>query len=327
MFNIIHYFRYKTKRLFSKHGEKTTNTVVKYDYKSNLYISNFKAFLKQRILSRVIHEDAKTFRTLYYMLGLSKNSKYTDITLKLTDYLSVQCVRIIVKLTEYKNVYALKENLMTDEIELPSFILDLVRGINCNYRIRPIIGSNSALCCKKVTITNDLSEDDKIGLEYIKVELLMVNKIFKLLNLDDIVKISNFEELYHSNDYDFSFYTRDLNKKGQIAVILGDNNSDEHTVAALLLRNEITNTEGLYQESDEYILDSNEALEILRTGNVAFSETQNYDEIKESFVVSEINSKLTKFGNVNIETSNIINPIQTKTGGVTEMNNEIVGED
>jgi hypothetical protein len=326
MHNLIDLFDYKTKKVFSTAEEITKNKLITYDISYDLKLKHFQNFYSQRVRSAIIKADPRVLTDIRYTLGLSRRTKNSDIATKLIDYLSVNTIRQIFALTQFKNDNDLKNFLMYDNIKVSTLVVDLVRAINCNYRIRPLMDSNSALFCNKIIIKNDLDPKEFINLEHLVFDLININAIVEKLELFKFVEITNYEELYHSNDFDFSFYCNISSDNQNYSIVLGEGCGDEHTIAALLLCNKVTNSDNLKQKSDIFSLTHNDILALLKTGETDVSTYSNTNEVKQEFTIAIIESKYTTFNNKTAKVAPIYSNTSNRNIGDAIMANDKVDD-
>jgi hypothetical protein len=256
--------------------------------------------------------DRRNLSDIKYQLGLPTRVDTQVMSAKIVQFLAEETIKQIITLTKFSTAHNLVEYIYTDSLEVTAFILDIVRTINANYKVRRIPGSGSFLHCKKLTINHDLDESLIDELRFIKSSNLKFNNVITKLGLDKVINVEDFKTLYHSNDYDFSSYTSFSNKEDQvIKFVMGEGCDDRHAIMSMLLLNKITNSENLFQKSDEYSLLNSDVLDILKTGDAINDNMLDISDLKEEFIITQVESKFTDFSN----RETILSPVNSKFEG------------
>lgn len=301
MQNLLKESEYSTRSLIGDYRQQTQNKIAEYDIDVVLNSKYFKNYLKQRVNAQIIQCDYYKLRSIKTLLGLSTRSKASDVAIKVTDTLAEWYVQTIFALTSEKNGNNLMNELGTDSFQIPNLILDCVRMINCNYRIRRIKGTESVLRAKNLNI--EAIGVDKLELDDVYINLINLVEVIRELNLDDITEINDYRELYKGNDYDLCINVKVQEDNKSIRFITGNGHCDEYTIMGLLVQTYVKNTNGFVMDTILFETTIEDGLSILKTGRPIFSSIDNIDIVEDEYVMAEVTSSINKFANREVKST------------------------
>jgi len=140
----------------------------------------------------MVNQPSKVYRDSASIFGLSRNTKNSDLLLFAIDYMAKITIKLIVVLTKFKNKQEISDFIKSESLEVPDFVLDIVRFINSNKFIRHIVGTNSVLYCKNHSVKTDLDNKELDSLEFIKVDVINYNNFIKTISFCKTTVITDF---------------------------------------------------------------------------------------------------------------------------------------